>query len=821
MASLLSDLPYAWRKLRKSPGFTLTAVLTLGLGIGMNAAMFSVIDQVLLRRLPYRDASRLVQIGPHSPEGGYGPASLPDIQDWKVRSHSFSDMAWWTIQVPTLGGSTNPLLVAQISASANLFDVLSAQPVLGRGFLPDDAKAGHSNVVLLGDSVWKQVFHSDHSVIGRTVPINGDPYTVIGVMPPSFAFPQNEGDEIFSPLAENSPGFEDRGSASLAAIARLRPGVTVDQAQHEIAGIHEQLLHDYAANESTERVRVESYQDVVTESVRPALYALDGAVAAVWLIACANIAGLMLTRASNRRRELAIREALGAGRSRLVQQFLTESLILSLGGGVAGLGVAWSALRMLSHYLPDAVPYGSDIHINFAACFYLLIASCFSALLFGVLPGLHSANVPVQEGLRDQTAAAGTGKKQARWRDSLVVGEIGLTLVLLIASGLMIRSLWQLRHTSLGFAPEHVLTTSIFMPTHGEWWKATSAKGPNLVTQFYDPLAEKLRHTPGIESVGLTTLRPFSSSHFGLTVWRADEPRPARKDAQETAPRAGNPDYFKTMGIVLLEGRGFTDADRSGSPLVAVVNQEFVRRILRGRDPLGVRLQWDDTNKNISATIVGVIADIHQDSVSQASSPEMYFDLEQLVPGSDMYTVLATFHMDVAVRTRLAPQAAFNTVRNDVHELEPALALQEQKTMQQVVEDSLGDQTLAARLLSIFGAAALLIAVTGLYGLLAYSVSQRTRELGLRMALGAQRSDVLWLVMRHALLLLATGVAVGLGVAWAASGVLRSLIYGLQGYDVFTVLLIALVLGLCGMAASWLPARRASMVDPMEALRAE
>ncbi len=821
MTSLPQDLRYALRQLRKSPAFTLTAIVTLGLGIGVNAAMFSVIEQVLLRPLPYRAASQLVQIAPHPLNGGgFDPASLPDVRDWKTRTHIFSDLAWWTIQVPTLGSRDNPELVAQISASTNLLDLLGAQPALGRGFLPEDGKASKAQVVILSDSVWHKVFHANRSVIGKTVPINRDPYTVIGVMPPNFEFPQNTGDEIYSPLPID-PSFEDRGNSSLSAVARLRPGVSVQQAQQEISALHAQLLHEYPASESSEPVRVESLRDVATDNVRFGLYALDAAVAVVWLIACANLAGLMLARANARRRELAIRGALGAAKSRLVRQFLTESLLVSLIGGVAGLLAAWASLRILSHYISNAIPFGDRIHIDAGVCAILLLFSCLSALFFGVGPGLYGANLPLQEGLRDGAAASGTGRKHAHWRDALVIGEIGMTLALLIAAGLLIQTLWQLRHTNLGFAPEQLDATSIFMPTHGAWWEGGDAKAPNIVTNFYDPLQDKLRHSPGIQSVGLATIRPFTASHFTLDVWPADQPEPSKKDTVGAAVRASNADYFRTMGIAITSGRDFAADDRRGAPLAVLVNQEFVRRVLNGRDPLGTRLKWDDDDKKLTATIVGTIADLHQDSVRAASAPEIYFDLEQLVPGQDMYSILATFHMDIMVRTRIAPEAAFRAVRDAVHELNPNLAFAEQTTMQQVVDTSLGPQTLAARLLGIFGFAALLIAVAGIYGLLAYSVSQRTRELGVRLALGAQRENILWLVLRHALVLLSFGVAVGLGVAWAASSVLRSFLYGAAAYNAATIFVVVLVLALCGIVASYLPARRAAGVDPVKALRTE
>jgi predicted permease len=816
------DIRYALRQLIKTPSFTLTALVTLALGIGVNVAMFSVIDQALLRNSRYYAPDRIVQMGPRPwSSDGFAVASLPDVQDWRARTHSFSGIAYYTFQLPTLGGTANPQLVAQITSSANLFDLLGIHAAMGRTFTAEDEQPGKTNVLVLSNSIWKEFFHSDPHIIGRAVPVNGIDYTVIGVLPPGIDFPEGS-NAMTSPLQANDKDFSARDSSSLTVIGRLRPGVSVAQAQHELEQIHQQLQKEYPGTESTDPLRVELYQDVLTENARPALFALGGAVLAVWSIACANVAGLMLTRVNSRRREIAIRGALGAGRPRLIKQFLTESLLLGLGGGALGLGISALALRLLSHFLEGAVRHGSDIHINVAVCAYLLLASCISAVFFGVVPAWHAAQVPPQEGLREGTAAAGTSRRQALWRDSLVVGEIALTLTLLIAGGLMMRTLWELRHTRLGFEPQNLVTISMFLPTHGQWWTTTNTNQPDLLHTFYQPLLAKLAATPGIESAGLSSVRPMdTNAHFNMSIEIAGLPKPPKGQEPRAQVRASSPDYFKTIGTPLLRGRFFTDSDRAGSQRVAIINEAFVRRVFPNMDPLGKQIVLDDEKKGETATIVGVVPDARQNSVGDTPEPEVHFALNQLVPGTLLYAVLAGFHMDLAARTRLAPSAALDTIAKEIHSLQPEMALQNSQSMQQVIDDSLANQTLAVRLLGIFGFAALMIAVAGIYGLLSYSVSQRTRELAVRLALGAQRGDVLWLVLRHACVLLAFGVGIGVALAWAGGGVMRSFLYGLHAYDAVTMLAVVLLLSLCGLAASFLPARRAASTNPVEALRTE
>lgn len=824
------DVRYALRQLGKTPVFTIAALVTLALGLGVTVAMFSVIDQVLLRPLPFANAKRLVRFGGLNATNpsGFDSMSLPDLKDMAARSHSLEGIGYWTFQLPTLKDPHGEAkVVPQLTSSANLFGLLGVRPILGRGFVPDDAEPGRNNVLVLGNAVWKEYFHGDGGIAGRVVTINGDPYTVIGVLGPGVDFPGDaHGQFIYSPLSTDDKDLMDRSSSGLQAFGLLRPGATLEQARAELNGIRQQLREQYPKDESKDAVKVESYRDSLTDSVRPALRALDLAVLAVWLIACANVAGLMLTRANGRRREMAIVTALGAPRGRVVRQVLTESLLLAVGGGAIGLGLAAIALRVLRHSLSDAVLFGADIHVNVSVLVYLLVATVVSALLFGLAPAWISARVPAQEGLREGTSGGGVSRRQVFWRDALVVGEITLTLALLIAAGLMMRTLLALRHAEEGFVAENVVSGNLFLPTHGAWWAVgVSRANTNLITSFYQPLMERLKHVPGIEAAGLTTVRPLQPHwRFSSEVkvkGQVYASKAAKPEAQVRATTAG---YYRAYEVRLLEGRFFNDdVDTAITPISVVVNQAFVKKVFPNEDPLGKQVEVGDEKDPARewGTIVGVADNVRQMSAGEASLPEMDIDLMQLTPKDTYYPILSGFLMNVAVRSHLPTAESEKAIRNAVHTLEPKIGINDLQPMQQVVDDSMGSQTLAARLLAMFGLAALLIAVAGLYGLLSYTVSQRTREFGVRLALGAPQGNVHWLVLRHALLLLGVGIAAGIGLAVAASGVMRAFLYGFRGYDVFTVFAVAAVLAVCGLAASYLPARRAAAVDPVIALRSE
>ncbi len=826
MTGLLQDLRYALRQLRKNPGFAAVTVLTLALGIGVNAAMFAVIDAVLLRPLPFPKPDQIVQMSESRPEDMGGPiasiSSLPDIRDWRAQSHSFQDIGWYTEGVRSVDVPGFSDFIPVIASSSNLFSVLHVQPALGRSFLPEDDQPGHGDGIILNDVAWERFFAKRPDVIGQSLKLGDKVYTVIGVMPPGFEFPSvGDGPTVWQPLLSSSD-YEARDSRTLTSVGRLKPAVSVASAQAELSGIQANIAKAYPKLELDKRVAVKRYRDVLTSNVRPALLALQFAVLAVWLIACANVASLLLSRTTGRRREIAIRSAIGAARLRLVRQFLTESLLLSFIGAALGLALAFGCVRVLKFYLDLYLPLSSHIHIDIRVAAALVGFSIVSAVLFGLVPAIQAARAPAQEALREGTPSAGASRRQKYFRDALVVGEIALSLLLLISAGLLLRSLLALRSLPLGFVPHNVVTTAIFLPQPGGGIMGSGGKyaGKDISQVFYRPLLDRVSHLPGVDSAAITTVLPLSPNFqtrgsFEIVGRPKD---PSNKPVADV--RVVSPSLYHTLGIRLLQGRLLSDSDGPTGTAVAVVNQTLVRKYFAGQNPLGQQLKIADSGPHAVVTIVGVVENTHQTSMSDEAKPEINVSYLQLVPGDELQPILAAF-TNVALRTHVAPSTVIPSLRSTLREFDPTLAVMDIRTMQDLVDTSLGSQTLAVRLLWIFAGSALLIAIAGIYGLLAYNVSQRTRDLGVRMALGASRSSVIQLVLRHAVLLLAIGVFIGVIAAISAGSVLRSFLYGVVPYDISTIFAVSLLLLACGLFASYIPARRASRIDPVKALRWE
>jgi len=822
-----NDLRYAWRQLRRSPGFAVTAVLTLALGIGATTTMFSVVDQVLLRPLPFDHPSQLVAITEASYEKDAatsgGGISLPDAEDWQTRSHTLQAVAYYTFNMPIVGGIDHPHSKPQLPSSANFLSTLGVQPALGRGFVATENRGAASHVAVLGAEAWRTLLNSDPKVIGRTITLNGTPHTIIGVMPESFRF-QGGSDFILTPLDISQKVIQDRSGGVLNVIGRLRPGSTAEDATREMAGIKQQNLRSYPGKERDTRVLVENYARSLTRSVRPGLLTLNGLVLAVWLLAAINVAGLLLTRTQGRRREIAVRAALGAGSSRLLRQFLVESFLLSLVGGALGLAITSAALRVSRTYLANTFQNGDTIHIDANVCVYVLVASGVSALLFGILPALQAAHLPILTGLREGSAGAGTSRRQSMTRDTIVTVEVALSLLLLVAAGVMARTLFEMQRRPLGFNPEKVVTAELMLPQKNYWFvSAGPSNAKSIVTALIEPMLIRIRQLPGVTAAGVTTVRPLRTNWTFLDEVRfAGHPKPDPHHAQNTNVRAATSDYFRAMGVSLKEGRLFSADDSVGAPLVAVVNETFTRQIDGARSPVGMQIEASEAGAHKYATIVGVVADARQD-MNESVKPELLLNLGQMSPAvDDLYPILVSFHLDLVVRAQTQPEALIPAITRIVHDLNPAVGVNHAELMQTSVDDTMGSQTLAARLLTLFAVAALVIAAAGLYGLLAYQVTQQIRDFGIRIALGAQRNDVLWLVLRRAIVLISVGASLGIAASLGFSRIARSVLSGVDVHNILLVIeAVTALLAVTCITAGYLPARRAAQTDPMQALRHE
>lgn len=822
-----NDLRYAWRQLRRSPGFACAAILTLALGIGATTTMFSVVDQVLLRPLPVAHPEQLVHIAEASYDkdaaASDGGISLANAEDWQTRAHTLESVGYYTFNMPVVGDIPQPRSEAQMISSTNFFKMLGVEPAMGRDFAPNENNGAATHVVILGAEAWHTLFNSDQKAVGRVVTLNGTPYTIIGVMPESFRF-QGGSDFLFSPLDVSNKDLQDRQNGMLSVIGRLRPGNSVEDASRELAGIKQQNLRMYPGKELDNRIIVQSYARFLTREVRPGLLALNGLVFAVWLLATINVAGLLLTRTQGRRREIAVRAAVGASSGRLLRQFLVESLLLSFVGAGIGLAITSAALRISRAYLGNTFQNGDLIHIDTTVCVYALVASCISALIFGMIPALQAARLPILNGLREGSAASGISRSQNLLRDAIVTVEVALSLLLLVAAGVMAHALYEMQRRPLGFNPEKVVTAELMMPQKNYWFvTAGASNGPSLITTLIEPMLGRIRQLPGVTAAGVTTVRPLRTNWTFLDqIYFAGRPKPDTRHVQSANVRAASPDYFHAMGVTVKQGRFFDSSkDSVGAPLAAVVNEAFTRQIDGARSPIGMQVEMNDNGPHHYATIVGVVSDARQ-GMNDAVKPELLVNLRQMSPADQMYPILVGFHLDLVVRSQTDPGSLIPAITRIVHDQNPAVAVNHAETMQTTVDDTMGSQTLAARMLSLFALAALAISAAGLYGLLAYQVTQQVRDFGVRLALGAQRKDLLWLVLRRALVLLAIGGALGIVASLAVTRLAASMLTGINLQNIALVIeAVAAILAITCITASYLPARRAAQTNPIEALRHE
>ena len=822
MTTLLNDLRYAFRQLRKSPGFTVTAILTLALGIGISAAMFTVVDGVLLRPLPVPHSSEVVQLGEANDSGNISSSSLSNLRDWRDHAKSFQDIAWYTQKFFDLKKADGTAeFSVNIQTSPNFFSMLHVQPMMGRTFLQQAGTAGNQGTVVLSYLVWKSYFHADKKIIGKQIQLGADTYTVIGVMPQQFYIPINDDGPVVWTVLPHTSDMEQRDNGFLNAIGRLRPGVSVAAARTELSGIQTNIARQFTDQHLPKNVAVKNYLDTLVGSARPALLALQGAVLLVWLIACANIASLTLTRMAARRREIAVRAALGAARGRIVRQFLTESLLLGIAGGACGLGIAYACLAVLRHSIHANLNRAVGVALNWHVILLLIVLSIVSAVIFGTIPAFQAASADPQEALHEGSRGAGAGVKQLRLRNALIVGELALSLVLLVSAGLLLRTLYALRHVPVGFNPQHLVVAQFFS-RGGFTPTAADATSTDLLAVFYNPLLARVRQIPGVESAAFVTSAPLTNNvQINDDFIVIGDPE-ANASHSSVELHAVTPGAYRTLEVRLLQGRRFNDGDRIGTTPVIIVNQAFARQYL-GAQPLQKRLDLDTnpTRKSIfeNVSVVGIVEDT-PNVLGQPAVPEVDVDLNQIPLADDFYPIVS-MAMELVVRTGQPPEVIVPTISRIFSERDAVFIVHTVQTMPQQIDNLLGSQTLAARLLWIFAIAAVLIAAAGLYGLLSYSVGQRTREIGVRLALGAQREDVLRMVLRQASRLLIAGLLIGILAAYFAAKLVRSFLYGVAQHDFLTIVAVSLLLLAVGLVASYIPARRAASVDPMTILRSE
>ena len=817
MDTLLQDIRYATRKLLRSPGFTTIAVATLALAIGATTAVFSLVNGVLLKPLPYPRPEQLVRVGSTRGGADADPAissmSLLDFQDYRAGSTSFSHLAAIDIGTRNLSGDgAQPLRLRAARVSASFFDIFARPMQQGRGFVASEELDGPGRVVVLSDGLWRSHFGGDPRMVGRAITLDGDPYTVVGIAARGFDYPGER--DIWTPLApqawEEDPG--NRGAHYLQGVGRLKAGASAVAAKRELETIAKRLAQQYPESNTNFGASAEPLHDEMVGDARPALYAMLGAVGFVLLIACANVANLLLVRAASRETELAIRTALGAARWRLVRQLVTESLLLSLAGAVVGSAIALWVVDAVVAFGPERLPRLNEVAVDARVLGFTALLAVVTGLAFGLVPAWHAARSETGQMLRE--SGRGTSHRAAtnRTRALLVVTEFALAVVLLVGAGLLIRSFVGLTRVDPGYDVEQVVSFTVSLP---------SGKYPYDRQQrdFADAVLERMQRLPGVQSVAVAFGRPLERSLF-RTAFDV-EGRPPNPPERRTPVdvRTTTPEFFRTLGMTLVRGRLYTMDDRAGGPQVVVVNEEFVKRYFPSEDPIGKRitLGWGrDTAENVpgitvGGEIIGVVGDIRQYGLDSEPYPTTFLSYHQ--HPLDQVSVL--------VRSSAEPEVVQASARAQMREVDPDLPVYDMTTMEQALSDSVAQPRFYMMLLAGFAGVALLLAALGIYGVISYTVSQRTRELGIRIALGATRQKVVGLVLGRGLVLTAVGVTVGLVAAFWLTRILASLLFGIGALDVVTYATVAVVLVGVAALASWVPARRAARVDPVVAMRVE
>jgi putative ABC transport system permease protein len=805
----MQDLRYGLRTLSKSPGFTTTAVLTLALGIGACTAVFSLVNAVLIRSLPYGDPNRLVYLYTPNPQFKlpveiFGPA-YADFYDLKRDSHSFQDMTAFGESVFSLALEGAAERVSAARVDGDFFRTFQSAPELGRAITPDDNQPGHEKVAVISHVFWQSMFAPAADILHRSLLLDGKSYQIVGVMPQGFEYPhfsdipygeaQYKTTQVWIPLALTAHELADRDNTSGNAVARLRPGVSIAQAQAEMATIMARLDRLHNPQVRGWGASVKNFVDSTVGHVRSLLWLLLGSVAIVLLIACGNAANLLLARAASRMRELGVRVALGAGRSRIIRQLLTEALLIGLAAGGLGVGFAYAFLRVLPHLDPGSIPRLREASLDTRVLLFTVAVSLLTSVLTGIVPALALSRVNLTDFLA-ATGSRSVAGAHTRLQSALIVVESALVVVLLAGAGLFIRSYINVESVDTGFSPS---TVTMYVSLDGRYSE------PQQRIVFFRNLFAKIEVLPGVQAVGAVNNLPLSNTE-GLSMFQVDG-YPNEK-SQLAESRWITPQYFAAMGIPLVAGRFFTQDDNSNNEYNVIVNQSFAKKYFANRNPIGGRVNWED-NHTLWSTVVGIIGDVRHSSVEEAPLPQIYHPNTGFQGGY------------IAVRSVLPPKALAVEIRSTLHSIDPNLAAGDIQTMGDLESEASAPRRFQTSLLTVFAAIALFLALVGLYGLMAYSVSRRTREVGIRMALGAQRTDVMLLVLKKASLLLALGLISGLVASWFATRVIQAFLFGIGRHDPITILSVCALLAVSGLIATIIPARRAASIDPMQALRAE
>jgi len=802
MQTLFADLRYGFRLLLKSPGFTAIAVLALALGIGANTAIFSLVDRVLIRPLPYADADRLVMVWEDASFASF-PRNTPapaNYMDWRSQNQVFTDLAASRGRSGSLTGDGNPEMIRGLGVTANLFDVLGVQPLLGRAFTEQEDRSDES-VVLIGHGLWRSRYGGDRGIVGRSILMDGVKTTVLGVMPPDFIYP-GRAIQYWAPAHFSARDLNNRGSHYLNVVARLKPGITVARAQSDMSTIAKRLAQQYPNTNKNVGANVVALKDQIVGNTGTALIVLLAAAACVLLIACSNVANLLLAKAAGRQREMAIRTALGAARARLVRQMVTESVLLSLAGGALGLLLA----RVSMTALVSLVPLGlsKSAAMDGRLLLFTLGVSMATGLLFGLVPALQITGTEVGTKLKEggRGGVSGTGRSL---RDALVVAEVALALILLVSAGLLLRTLRNLHAIDAGFNSENILTMGTRLPSIKY---ADASKRMN----YFDTVLAGVRALPGVERAGFTSNLPFTArgNSNGFSI----EGRPfGVGDQPDALYREVTNDYLETMRMRLLEGRSFGNEDRANSLPVVIINETFKKRYWPNESPLGKRIQTSGDNTPWQ-TIVGVVKDVRERGLEVDLKPAVYLPIVQVPFGWNIPSQLA-------IRTSMNPLALAKAARAVIWSVDPDQPISDVRTMDDIVDLEVADHKQQTTLLGAFAALALVLAALGIYGVLAYAVTQRTREIGLRMALGADPGDVTRMVVGKGLALTGLGIAIGLAAAFALTRTMTKLLVGVAASDPVVYSGVAALLAVIALVACYIPAARAARVDPMIALRDE